>query len=180
MGKRQQELLDLPEDARVLFIKGQKDWVGFPLLLNSEPISSLGLYNLEFQTQLTNLLAIAQMGPELALRPLRQQMKAKTWQITVQEMDHRFVCKTPKEEARICNALGVIAGIWLRGDVPANVTPSAASSTSAATPWNPMDGTEMTMYYDHDLEEAVWTGWTLPGAAKPQVNNGPRDIAGLD
>lgn len=120
------------------------------------------------------------MAPELALRPLRQQMKAKTWQITVMEMDHRFVCRTEEEESRICNALGVIAGIWLRGDVPANAMSGAASTTTAATPWNPLDGTEMTMHYDTTLQEAVWTGWTLPGAARPQVNHEPRDIAGLN
>lgn len=120
------------------------------------------------------------MGPELVIRPLRQQMKAKTWQITVQEMDHRFVCKTPLEETRICNALGVIAGIWLRGDVQAHATSSTASTATQSTPWDPADGTEMTMYYDEESGEAVWTGWTLPGDTSPQVNKQQRDIAGLD
>lgn len=120
------------------------------------------------------------MGPELALQPLRKQMKAKTWQITVQEMDHRFLCKTPLEEARICNALGVIAGIWLRGDIQTHATSSPTLTATVSTPWDPQDGTEMTMHYDATLQEAVWSGWTIPGADKPQVNTETRDIAGLD
>lgn len=59
------------------------------------------------------------MGPELTIQPLRRQMKAKTWQIIVQEMDHRFTVKDADQEAKICNAIGVIAGIWLRGEVEA-------------------------------------------------------------
>lgn len=146
MELRKQELLDLPADARVLIIKGEKDW----------------------------------MGPELALQPLRRQMKARTWQLTVKEMDHRFQCKDGDQELRICNAMGVVAGIWLRGDAQAQAqVGSAASAAVTYTPWDPAHGTEMSMSWDEGAKQVMWTGWRASNskaADLPQV----LDIAGLD
>lgn len=82
-------------------------------------------------------------------------MKVKARQITVQEMDHRFLCKDPLQEAKICNAIGVIAGIWLRDDMQDQAKSVAASTSTVYTPWHPREGTEMTMYYDEELKEAV-------------------------
>lgn len=139
------------------------------------------------------------MGPEIALQPLRKQMKAKTWQITVQEMDHRFNTRTPEEAAKVCNAIGVIAGIWLRGEVEsqpqiqfgrvkelankleggASALAGATTAAAKTTPWDPEHGTEMTMSWDEAEKQVVWTGWRAAGSKadkKMEVN----DIAGLD
>lgn len=78
-------------------------------------------------------------------------MKAKTWMINVKDMDHNFTCKTELEEEKISNALGVIAGMWLKGD--------ALSDPDNPTPWDPADGTEMYVHYDATTKQAVWTGW---------------------
>lgn len=77
---RKQELLALPADTRVLFIKGTKDW----------------------------------MGPEIVYAPERNEMRAKTWCVYVADLDHSFNCKTPRQEAKNCNAIGTIAGMWLQ------------------------------------------------------------------
>lgn len=94
------------------------------------------------------------MGPGLLMDFVRKQMKAKTWIIHVKDMDHNFTYKSELEEERMSNALGVIAGIWLRGDV--------SSDPGNPTPWDPADGTEMNMHYDAAAQQAVWTGWTTP------------------
>lgn len=92
------------------------------------------------------------MGPELIFGPIRKQMKAKSWQIKVKGMDHGFKFKTESEEERITSALGVIAGIWLEGDV---------SDPDNPVPWNLEDGTEMAMRYDEKEDKAIWTGWSV-------------------
>lgn len=83
---------------------------------------------------------------------VRKQMKAKTWMITVKDMDHNFTCKTELEEEKISNALGIIAGIWLKGN--------DVSNPENPTAWDPADGTEMNLHYDAATKQAVWTGWT--------------------
>lgn len=85
---------------------------------------------------------------------VRKQMKAKTWMITVKGMDHNFTCKTALEEEKITNALGAIAGVWLKGD--------DSPDPDNPTPWDPADGTEMKMHWDAETQQAVWTGWTTP------------------
>lgn len=85
---------------------------------------------------------------------VRKQMKAKTWMIYVKDMEHNFSCKTELEEEKITNALGVIAGIWLRGD--------DSLDQEKPTPWDAADGTEMTMYWDAATQQAVWSDWTTP------------------
>lgn len=91
--------------------------------------------------------------------------------MTVQEMDHRFQVKDADQEAKICNAMGVIAGIWLRGDVE--------DVSTESTPWDPEHGTEMTMSWDEKAEQVVWTGWRKPDAKAAKVLE-VVDIAGLD
>lgn len=81
-------------------------------------------------------------------------MRAKTWMITVKDMDHNFTCKTELEEEKITNALGVIAGMWLKGD--------SWSEPDNPTPWDPAHGTEMKMHWDAATQQAVWTGWATP------------------
>ncbi|KAL1883353.1 hypothetical protein Daus18300_000411 [Diaporthe australafricana] len=111
------ELLGLSEDTRVLFIKGEKDW----------------------------------MAPGIVFNSIREKMKAKSWVINVKEMDHNFsTCKTEAEEESMCNALGVIAGLWLKGD--------ASADPKNPTPWDSADGTEMDVHYDKEAQKAVWTG----------------------
>lgn len=95
-----------------------------------------------------------QMGPGLLMDNVRKQMKAKTWMIYVKDMEHNFSCKTELEEEKITNALGVIAGIWLRGD--------DRLDQENPTPWDPADGTEMKMHWDAATQQAVWSDWTTP------------------
>lgn len=85
---------------------------------------------------------------------VRKQMKAKTWMISVKDMDHNFTCKTALEEKKITNALGAIAGVWLKGD--------DSSDPDSPTPWDPAHGTEMKMHWDTTTQQAVWTGWNAP------------------
>lgn len=103
------------------------------------------------------------MAPGLLIDSVRKQMKAKTWMIQVKEMDHNFKCNSEIEEEKISNALGVIAGVWLRGD--------DTKDRKNPTPWDPADGTEMKMEYDAKAKKAVWTNWTTParGAKKQGV-----------
>lgn len=88
------------------------------------------------------------MAPEIVLRPVRQQMKAKTWQINVQDTDHNFNCPTELQEQKLCSVVGVLAGLWLRGD-------TSDGSQAGTHPWDPEDGTEMLMHYDAEKKEAV-------------------------
>lgn len=95
------------------------------------------------------------MAPRFVLDPVRKQMKAKSWLINVKDMDHNFsTCETEAEEESMCNALGVIAGLWLKGD--------ESVSSKSPTPWDPADGTDMNMHYDKEAQRVVWTGWTTP------------------
>jgi len=90
-----------------------------------------------------------QMGPEHIFDRVRKQMKAKTWCITVRDMDHGFKCPNEQEE-KLCNGLGVIAGCWLEGDV---------SDLKNPVPWDTEHGTEMEMCYDEVEKMAVWSEW---------------------
>lgn len=115
---------------------------------------------------------LLQMGPEIVFRPVRQQMQAKTWQITVRDMDHNFNCKTELEEQKVCNALGVIAGLWLRGDAPGD-------SKGRCEPRDAKDGTEMRMHWDAKKKEVVWTGWNSPADLQSKQEGLERDVADL-
>lgn len=108
------------------------------------------------------------MAPELIFGPLRREMKAKSWCIYVNNMNHNFNCKSDLEERKICNAIGTFAGIWLNGD-PENDN----------TPWNPEDGTELGMAWDAKRGEVVWTEWQPPGDKPPKPSCVQNDIAGL-
>lgn len=90
------------------------------------------------------------MAPLPVFGPIRKEMKATSWQINVKDMDHGFKCETALQEEKLCSALGVIAGIWLQGDM---------SDPEHPVPWSPEDGTEMEMYFDENQGKAIWTGW---------------------
>lgn len=84
-------------------------------------------------------------------------------------MDHNFNCKSDLQEQKICNAIGTLAGIWLKGDPEDN-----------NTPWNSEDGTEIAMNWDEKRGEVFWTEWQPMGDIPPQANIAQHDIAGLD
>lgn len=109
------------------------------------------------------------MAPEIVFGPVRREMKAKSWCIYVQDMNHNFHCKTDLQEQKICNAVGTFAGIWLDGDPEDN-----------NKPWNPEDGTEMAMDWDAQSGQVVWTEWQPMGDKPPQAPFVHHDIAGLD
>ena len=92
------------------------------------------------------------MGPGLLVDSVRKQMKAKTWMIQVKDMDHNFTCKTELEEEKMCSALGVIAGIWLKGD--------DTLDPYNPTPWDPADGTELKIEWNAKTQQVVWNTWT--------------------
>lgn len=109
------------------------------------------------------------MDPEIVFGPVRREMKAKSWCIYVQDLDHNFNCKTPLQEQKICNTIGTIAGNWLSGD-----------TDNANTPWDPNDGTEKGMAWDAEREEVVWTKWQAMGDKPPKADIVKHDIAGLN
>lgn len=109
------------------------------------------------------------MAPEIIFGPVRREMKAKSWCIYVQNMNHNFECKSNLEQQKICNAIGTFAGIWLNGDPQGN-----------NAPWNPADGTEIGMAWDAKRGEVVWTKWQPLGDKPPQPDIVQPDIAGLD
>lgn len=107
------------------------------------------------------------MEPEMIFGPVRREMRAKSWCIYVQNLDHNFNCKSDLQERKTCNAIGTLAGIWLNGDPEAN-----------SSPWDPEDGTEMGMAWDTEREEVVWTGWQRPGDRPPVPDIVRPDVAG--
>lgn len=109
------------------------------------------------------------MAPEIIFGPVRREMKAKSWCIYVQDMNHNFHCKSDLQEQKICNAVGTLAGIWLNGDPEDN-----------NTPWNAGDGTEVAMNWDAKRGEVVWTEWQPLGDKPPQAPFVHHDIPGLD
>ena len=110
------------------------------------------------------------MAPEIIFGPVRREMKAKSWCIYVENMDHNFNnSKSALQQQKTCDAIGTLAGIWLNGDPDDN-----------NTPWNPEDGTEIGMAWDAKRGKMVWTEWQPLGDKPPQADIVQFDIAGLD
>jgi hypothetical protein len=81
---------------------------------------------------------------ELPLSAIRRRMRARTWWIRVKGADHGFLMKGDVEAQQgLCGAAGQLAARW---NVDGGRDPGR---------------TEMTLQWDEERKEAVWTGWMV-------------------
>ncbi|KAI0156386.1 hypothetical protein GGR57DRAFT_463302 [Xylariaceae sp. FL1272] len=117
MDIREEELLALSADVKVLFIRGMEDY----------------------------------MNPEPIFKSVREKMRAKTWVIHILKVNHGFTnLPGVAAELALSRCIGVIAGLWLRGDV---------SNPQKPNSWDPADGTDMVMKWNDKTKQVEWTGW---------------------
>lgn len=168
---RKEELLALSKDKRVLFIKGENDWVSL-FLFTSPGFNSLtskfyfvlqnaGLVTGPRSRAATDMLTSNrkfQMASGLLMNTVRKQMKAQTWMINVKDMDHNMNFKTDLEEEKMCNVLGVIAGTWLERN--------NGTGWDAPIPWDSANSIEMDLEWNKDSQEAQWEVWDWPAACQ--------------
>jgi hypothetical protein len=114
---------------------------------------------LQLSSDVDVLMVVGDNDPmchEMHLHDVRNRMRARTWWIRVIGGDHLFTMKGDKlQEEKMCNAAGQIAAKW--------------NSEGGRNP----EKTELTLDYDKEKKEAVWTEWF----EDPEKKMGPKPVA---